>query len=205
MALGGKFDHDKYVKSTDDYQNYFHVDPVSGHIWLDGKNQPEPKEHCLAKQIINSISPSDLLHARNTRSKIHTDEGNIVDTNTANNTLYLGKAPNSQVITSQPINLTNHGRIDSNVQMPVTPITWNDVTDHYSVSTDSETSFGKNALEAKIYNETVDDVLADPKINKSIKEEMRTTCSVISSLKNFASPFLDTNKTTVIPMVLKLV
>ena len=32
MAVGGKFYYDKYVKGPEDYQNYFHVDPVSGYI-----------------------------------------------------------------------------------------------------------------------------------------------------------------------------
>ena len=50
----------KYVKGPEDYQNYYHVDPVLGLIWLDGKNQPVPKEHPLTNQITNSISPSDI-------------------------------------------------------------------------------------------------------------------------------------------------
>ena len=70
MAAGGKCDYDKNVKSTEDYQNYFHVDQVSGHIWFHARNKPVPKGHPLAKQITNSISPLDLWHARHTRSKI---------------------------------------------------------------------------------------------------------------------------------------
>ena len=61
-------------------------------------------------------------------------------------------------------------------------ITSNDSTGHKNVSIDSETSFGKNALETKIYNETVDDVLADPKIDQSIKEEISTS-SLISVMQ----------------------
>ena len=34
MAVVGEFDYDKYVKGPKDYQNYFHVDPVSGDIGL---------------------------------------------------------------------------------------------------------------------------------------------------------------------------
>ena len=129
MAVGGKFDYDKYLKGPEDHQNYFHVDPVSGHILLGGKNQPVLKEHPLAKQIMNSISPLDLWHAIQTRRKMHTDTGNIFDTNTA-------KAPNSQVITTQPNSPTNHGRIDSSPQISVIPIT----SDPHNVSIESETS-----------------------------------------------------------------
>ena len=59
MAVGGKFCY-KYVKGPEDYQKYFHVDPVSGCTLLEGKNQCVLKEHPLAKQITNSISSLDL-------------------------------------------------------------------------------------------------------------------------------------------------
>ena len=54
--------------------------------------------------------------------------------------------------------------------MSVTPITSNNSTDHQYVSVDSETSFGRNALEAKIYNERVDAVLANPKLSNESKK-----------------------------------
>ena len=49
------------------------------------------------------------------------------------------------------------------------PIISNNSANHHNVSVDNETSFGKNALEAKIYSGRVDDVLANPKINQLIK------------------------------------
>ena len=57
MAAGGKFDYDKYMKGPEDYQNYFHADPISGYILLDGKNQP------VLKNILwqNKIQTPSLL------------------------------------------------------------------------------------------------------------------------------------------------
>ena len=47
----------------------------------------------------------------------------------------------------------------------------------------------------QLCSETVDDVLADPSINQSLKEEISKTISLLSTLKHFASLLLNRNKT----------
>ena len=193
MDVGAKFDYDKYLKGPEDYWNYCYADPVLGHILLDVKNKPIPKEHPLATQTANSISPSDLWNSRLTRSKPHTEAGNITDPNTANSTLLDPcKAQNSQAITTQPVSPISNDRIDNNPQIPVTHMASNSSTDPHNVSIDSEIRFGINALAEKIYNETVDDILAGPKINPSFKEGISSTViSILSTFKNVASPLLN--------------
>ena len=74
------------------------------------------------------------------------------------------------------------------------PIVSNNSTDSHNMSNDSETSSCKNALEAIIYNETMGDVLADPKIDPSLKAELDATENFIGTLKNWASPLLNRTK-----------
>ena len=94
------------------------------------------------------------------------------------------------MITTQPISPTNHGRIDSNPQISVTPIT----LDPHNVLIESETS-SKNALWEEVFNETLDDVLADPKVNPSIKEGLSRVTSILSTFMSLTSPLFDRNKT----------
>ena len=153
---------------------------------------------------MNSISPLDLWPARHTKSKIYIDASHTVDTNTANSTLLdTKKAQNSQVITTEPVNLTKHGKIDGNPQL--TPIVSNNSMDTHNVLIDSETSSGNNALEAIIYNETMGDVLADPKIDPSLKAELDTTKIFIGTLKSWHHPSETELKLQLIPVMLKLV
>ena len=116
MAAGGKFDYDKYVRGPEDYQDYFHADPVPDTFGLLARiNQFLKNTLWQSKLQIPSLHQIfgmlDKLEAEST-----TDAGNIVHTNATSSTLLdPRKATNLQVITTQQISPTNHGRIDSNL------------------------------------------------------------------------------------------
>ena len=75
------------INGPDDYRKFFHTDPMSGYIWLYGHGKPILKDYPLTKQIVDSISPTDLWNSRQCRYQIHTEPGNIINTNAAHSTL----------------------------------------------------------------------------------------------------------------------
>ena len=66
-------------------------------------------------------------------------------------------------------------------------------SDPYNVSIESERS-SKNALEEQVLNKTIDDVLADPKVNPSLKEGLSRVTSTHSTFMNLVSALFDINK-----------
>ena len=89
------------INGPDDYRKFFHTDPMSGYIWLDGHGKPILKDYPLTKQIVDSISPTDLWNSRQCRYQLHTEPGNIINTNAAHGTL-LNPTGGYTVISKQP-------------------------------------------------------------------------------------------------------
>ena len=101
------------MKGPEDYQNYFHVNSVSGHIWLDGKNQPVPKEPPWQSKLqipslhqifgmLNKLEAKFILIQVTLLIPIL----QILP--------YPRTALNLQVITKKPFGQTNYCRIDNN-------------------------------------------------------------------------------------------
>ena len=90
-----------HINGPDDYQKFFHTDPMSGYIWLDGHGRPIHKDYLLTKQIVDSISPIDLWNSRQFRYPLHTGPGKFINTNVAHSTL-LNPTWGSAIICNQP-------------------------------------------------------------------------------------------------------
>ena len=69
------------INGPDDYKKFFHTDPMSGFVWLDGYGRHICKDYPLTKQTVNSISPIDLCNSRQCRYQLNTKPINIINTN----------------------------------------------------------------------------------------------------------------------------
>ena len=61
------------IKGPEDYKLFYHIDG-EGNIWLDGKRNPISRDNPLTGTRVDSISPLEIWHGRNTSSKIHFTE-----------------------------------------------------------------------------------------------------------------------------------
>ena len=94
------------INGPDDYKKFFHTDPTSDFIWLDGR--PILKYYPLKKkQNVDSISPIDLWNSRQCRYQLHTEPFNIINTNVAHSTL-LNPMGGSAIISKQPTSPKPH-------------------------------------------------------------------------------------------------
>ena len=93
--------------------------------------------------------------------------------------------PNTHLTATQTSSLKS-GRIDCNAQLAVTPKSSNNSGDSHNKSINSKTNFlstNQNVLE-----ETMHDLLTDPKITQSLKEESGILNDTVNMLKAIASP-----------------